>query len=93
MGIYYHRKISNKICSELSLLHYAGICEAVRDFLSKFNFPHFSTNIARPYLPVFLDTLLRSRSGTESINDQLVKKEIFSKAVGKWTIELSIPEW
>lgn len=75
-----------------NFLQYAGICEAVRDFLSKFNFTHFSMNVARPYLPVFLATLLKSRSGTKSIYDQLVKKEISPKAVRKWTTELNIPE-
>lgn len=70
-----------KYAVKCNFLHIADICEAVRDVLSKFNFPHFSRNIPRPYLPVFLVTLLKSRSGTKSIYDPLVKKEISTKAV------------
>lgn len=81
-----------KYAINCNFLQHAGICESVRDYLGKFYFPHFPCNISRPYLPVFLVILLKTRSGSRPIYDQLIKKDIFPKAATKWTNELNVPD-
>lgn len=62
-----------------NFLHCAGICDSVRDFQSKLHFRHFPTNITRPYLPVFLVTLVKNRSGATFIYDQLSRQKYLQK--------------